>query len=250
MELDFSDYVEQHEFTLRMLPYTDEKQQIKECMVEISPECEVCEDTDSFGNRYMYGTIEERHKNFCVVLEGAAVVKSGAAGRVTASDTVYRYQSGYTKPGVFLREYDKKHKKTNNETEKDYAMRIMHCLKEDIEYTQNVTDINTTAEDAMKLKMGVCQDYAHMMLSILRMEGIACRYVVGMMKGEGFSHAWVEVAISGYWIGFDPTNDKIVDETYIKISGGRDYRDCIVNRGVFYGDVTQSQHIKVVVSEV
>jgi transglutaminase-like putative cysteine protease len=250
MELVFSDYVEQHEFTLRMLPYTDERQRIKECMVKIDPKCEVCEDTDSFGNRYMYGTIEEQHKSFCVVLEGVAVVQSGAAGRVTASDTVYRYQSGYTKPGVFLREYDKKHRKTNIETEKDYAMRIMHYLREDIEYTQYVTDINTTAEDAMKLKMGVCQDYAHVMLSILRMEGISCRYVVGMMKGEGFSHAWVEVAISGSWIGFDPTNDKMVDETYIKISCGRDYRDCIVNRGVFYGNVTQNQHIKVVVSEV
>jgi transglutaminase-like putative cysteine protease len=71
-----------------------------------------------------------------------------------------------------------------------------------------------------------------------------------MMMGEGFSHAWVEVSIGGVWMGFDPTNDKIVDDTYIKISRGRDYQDCIVNRGVFYGCVTQTQNIKVVVSEV
>jgi transglutaminase-like putative cysteine protease len=70
------------------------------------------------------------------------------------------------------------------------------------------------------------------------------------MQGEGYSHAWVEVAISNFWRGFDPTNDKIVDDGYIKISSGRDYRDCIVNRGFFYGNVTQNQSIKVVVSEV
>jgi transglutaminase-like putative cysteine protease len=250
MELVFSDYVEQHEFTLRMIPYTDERQQITECMVSVNPKCNLCEDEDTFGNRYLYGMIEEKHKKFCVDIEGVAIVTSGAAGKVTMADTVYRYQSGYTKPGDFLKQYYKKNRKTNQETEKEYAIKIMHGLKREIAYKQGVTDINTTAEEAMQLKMGVCQDYAHIMLALLRMEGIACRYVVGMMQGEGFSHAWVEAAICGDWIGFDPTNDKLVDETYIKISGGRDYRDCIVNRGVFYGDVTQSQHIKVVVSEV
>jgi transglutaminase-like putative cysteine protease len=88
------------------------------------------------------------------------------------------------------------------------------------------------------------------MIALLRMSGIPARYVVGMMMGEGFSHAWVEALIDGEWIGFDPTNDKNVDDTYIKISNGRDYQDCIVNRGVFYGCVTQNQNIKVIVSEV
>jgi transglutaminase-like putative cysteine protease len=88
------------------------------------------------------------------------------------------------------------------------------------------------------------------MISILRRAGIPARYVVGMMKGEGFSHAWVEAVISGVWVGFDPTNDNLVDDTYIKISSGRDYQDCIVNRGFFNGCVTQKQNIKVVVREV
>jgi transglutaminase-like putative cysteine protease len=60
----------------------------------------------------------------------------------------------------------------------------------------------------------------------------------------------VETAVSGSWVGFDPTNDNLVDDTYIKISCGRDYQDCIVNRGFFNGCVTQEQNIKVLVSEV
>jgi transglutaminase-like putative cysteine protease len=250
MELVFSDYVKQHEFTLRMLPYTDERQQITECMVNIKPECEVFEDTDTFGNGYMYGKIEEHHKSFCVSIDGIARVKSNAAETVTESDMIYCYQSGYTKPGDFLKAYYQQCRKKDAETDLDYATRIMHTLKQDMEYKQGVTDINTTAEAAIKLRQGVCQDYSHIMLSILRMEGISCRYVVGMMQGEGVSHAWVDVAISGRWMGFDPTNDKIVDESYIKISRGRDYRDCIVNRGFFYGNVTQKQSIMVTVSEV
>jgi transglutaminase/protease-like cytokinesis protein 3 len=250
MELVFSDYVKQHEFTLRMIPYTDERQQITECMVKINPECEVFEDTDTFGNGYMYGKIEEEHNRFGVDIEGIAKVKANAFAPVSNTDMKYCYQSCYTKPGYRLKEYHKKYKRKNNENDEEYATRIMHALKNDIEYKQGVTDINTTAEEAMNLKAGVCQDYSHIMLSLLRAEGIASRYVVGMMQGEGYSHAWVEVAISNFWRGFDPTNDKIVDDGYIKISSGRDYRDCIVNRGFFYGNVTQNQSIKVVVSEV
>jgi transglutaminase-like putative cysteine protease len=60
----------------------------------------------------------------------------------------------------------------------------------------------------------------------------------------------VEAAVSGDWVGYDPTNDNLVDDTYIRISHGRDYQDCIVNRGFFSGCVTQEQTINVVVSEV
>ena len=65
------------------------------------------------------------------------------------------------------------------------------------------------------------------------------------MQGEGVSHAWVEICANGIWYGMDPTNDKLVDDTYIKISHGRDYKDCIVNRGVFTGTGTQTQSVHV-----
>ena len=95
----------------------------------------------------------------------------------------------------------------------------------------------------------MCQDYAHIMLSLLRMEGIPARYVVGMMTGEGSSHAWVEALCNGYWYGFDPTNNKLVNADYIRVSCGRDSADCSVIRGNFYGCVTQRQNEKVVVEK-
>jgi len=74
-------------------------------------------------------------------------------------------------------------------------------------------------------------------------------WVFGQPGGEGYSHAWVEVCAEGRWYGMDPTNDREVDDTYIKISHGRDYQDCIVNRGTFHGNGMQTQQIKVVVTD-
>ena len=114
---------------------------------------------------------------------------------------------------------------------------------------QNFTDMKTTAEQALNGGMGVCQDYAHIMLSLCRIERIPCRYVTGMMMGEGSSHAWVEIWDERKWIGFDPTNRKRVNDEYIKISNGRDFADCLVNQGIFTGNVTQEQEIEVIVEE-
>lgn len=125
----------------------------------------------------------------------------------------------------------------------------MHKLHQDFTYEKGVTTFLTTAEEAMTLKKGVCQDYAHILIALLRMMRIPARYVVGMMTGEGFSHAWVEMEADGKWYGLDPTNDVLVDENYIKISHGRDYDDCIVNKGLFTGMASQKQDIRVIVCE-
>ncbi len=250
MKIDFSEPVRQHQFTLRMIPHTDTRQDIKECIIDISPECDVCEDFDAFGNKYVYGEIEEYHENFHVDVSGTAVIDFEGSETASGSETVYRYQSLYTKPGELLKNYYNEHRLKACESELEFATRLMHSLYNNIEYKKGVTTIETNAEEAFRLKTGVCQDYSHIMISLLRLAGIPARYVVGMMMGEGYSHAWVEVCIAGVWMGFDPTNDKIVDNTYIKLSNGRDYQDCIVNRGVFYGCVTQNQNIKVTVSEV
>ena len=89
------------------------------------------------------------------------------------------------------------------------------------------------------------------MLCLLRMEGISARYVTGMMLGEGASHAWGEALCNGYWYGFDPTNNLLVDDAYIRVGCGRDSADCSIIRGTFYGLASQVQRecVTVEVSE-
>lgn len=253
MALTFSQPVQNHQFTLRMIPQSDTRQQIAECKIILEPECALCESVDSFGNQYVYGEAAHLHEAFRVEVSGTADI-GGESWTLCEKPMIalspYRFASQYTKAGDALKDYYAVHGKKEGEEALVFATRLFHRIYQDMEYVQGVTDIHTTAEEALAGRRGVCQDYAHIMLALCRMADIPSRYVVGMMQGEGYSHAWVEVCADGRWYGMDPTNDKMVDNTYIKISHGRDYQDCIVNRGTFRGMGTQTQTVSVVVTDV
>ena len=82
------------------------------------------------------------------------------------------------------------------------------------------------------------------------MAGIPAKYVTGMLLGEGASHAWTEIYDKERWLALDPTNLLIVDDKHIKISSGRDYNDCVMNQGLFYGKTFQKQEVQVIVKEL
>src|ERR1019366_7671892 len=102
-------------------------------------------------------------------------------------------------------------------------------------YRADVTGVKTTAAAALALGQGVCQDYAHVMLSLCRLLGIPARYVSGHLVGEGGTHAWVEVLVAApavpglpaaaAVVALDPTHDREVGENYLTIAIGRDYSD-------------------------
>lgn len=251
MLFEFSEPVCKHRFTLKCMPVDNKCQRIEEAKLSIEPDLPYVETTDSFGNRVFYGTIEEPHRHFHVKVRGKAIT-----GLLKWEDAlpshrlgVFKYPSGYTKPGRCLKEYMASHVIAEDMPAYDRGVFLMHKLHQDFTYEKGVTTFLTTAEEAMTLKKGVCQDYAHILIALLRMMRIPARYVVGMMTGEGFSHAWVEMEADGKWYGLDPTNDVLVDENYIKISHGRDYDDCIVNKGLFTGMASQKQDIRVIVCE-
>jgi transglutaminase-like putative cysteine protease len=105
-------------------------------------------------------------------------------------------------------------------------------------YAWGVTSIDTTAAEALALGQGLCQDYAHVMLSICRAAHLPARYVSGHLLGEGGSHAWVEVLLpdedgSFVAIPFDPTNHRRANLSYITIAVGRDYHDVSPTSGSF-----------------
>jgi transglutaminase-like putative cysteine protease len=113
--------------------------------------------------------------------------------------------------------------------------------------------VNTHLEEAFALRRGVCQDFTHVMLGLCRAVGIPARYASGYLYngprdhlvGSQASHAWPEVFFPGVgWIGFDPTNETLADERYIKIAVGRDYDDVAPVRGTYHG----SGHCKMAVT--
>lgn len=252
MRLKFDSPVEKHRFSLKCCPQSDRRQQIMELNMKVFPKEFLAKDTDSFGNLCVYGYAESRHSLFSVEVEGTA--KTGLSHYETAADEhklgMYRYTTEYTKPGEALRAYASGFAFSENMGNYAKAVVLMERLYQDFSYVQGVTDVNTTAEEALTLGKGVCQDYSHIMIALCHMFGIPARYVVGMLCGEGLSHAWVEIYDSGFWIGLDPTNNLVVEHQHIKISNGRDYGDCRINQGVFTGFAGQTQEISVIVEEI
>src|SRR6185369_15201391 len=111
-----------------------------------------------------------------------------------------------------------------------------------IKYQVGVTGVQTPAAMALHLGKGVCQDYAHVMLSVLRLVGIPARYVSGHLLGEGAPHAWVEALISDAndlgqpeVVAFDPTHHRRAGLNYITVAVGRDYADVAPTSGTFVG---------------
>jgi transglutaminase-like putative cysteine protease len=122
------------------------------------------------------------------------------------------------------------------------ADRINAWVAATMRYRHDVTDVATTAAEALAGGLGVCQDYAHVMLALCRLCGLPARYVSGHLVGEGGSHAWVEVLLPSaadpagpVAVAFDPTNDRRAGPTYLTIAVGRDYADVAPTHGSYSG---------------
>lgn len=129
----------------------------------------------------------------------------------------------------------------------EIANAVNHYIFSNFTYLKGMTNIETTVDEILTHRSGVCQDFAHIMLAILRKLGIPSRYVAGYIcpnkdgfRGEGATHAWVEYFCPELgWVGIDPTNNCMVNEHHVRIAVGRDFKDCTVAKGVFKGNAQQ-----------
>lgn len=139
--------------------------------------------------------------------------------------------------------------------------KLNEAIHAEFEYKAGATENSTPLHAIWKSKVGVCQDFAHIGLSILRTAGLPARYVCGYietdpprrpdgtvsrMVGAVATHAWIEVLVPGMiWVAFDPTNRQWVNERYVTVSYGRDYRDATPLRGTFKGSGGQAMKVRV-----
>ncbi|HEY1306959.1 MAG TPA: transglutaminase family protein [Vicinamibacterales bacterium] len=113
------------------------------------------------------------------------------------------------------------------------------------EYSPRSTRVDSPIEKALAARRGVCQDFAHIFLALVRPLGIPARYVSGYLfrevgssdrSSDGATHAWVEARLPDLgWVGFDPTNNLIAEDRHVRVAIGRDYADVPPTRGVFKG---------------
>src|SRR5580698_7998709 len=128
-------------------------------------------------------------------------------------------------------------------------------------YVPNSTKVDSPIEEALQTRQGVCQDFAHIMIALVRRLHVPCRYVSGYMfhrnedeeekdrSVEGASHAWVEALVPSLgWVAFDPTNNLVGGDRHIRVAIGRDYADVPPTRGVYKGEAQSELSVAVTVS--
>ena len=135
----------------------------------------------------------------------------------------------------------------------EIAQKCSEYIFKNFTYTKGITNIETTVDEILVHKKGVCQDFAHVLLQFLRTAGIPSRYVSGYIcpnavgfRGEGATHAWVEFYTPTQgWLGIDPTNNIWTMDNHVKLSVGRDFNECTPVKGTFKGFAKQTLSVSV-----
>lgn len=247
MRIAYSQKATQCHYTMKCLPQNTDRQHIEDMHIEIAHAASWSEGRDSFGNQMIYGTICQEHEDFSFHITGKAVTGLADYESLEKDSDIgkYKYPTKLTNAGEQLQSYYERLVLDLNGSDYERAVQMMHRLYEDFVYEKDVTSIKTTAEEAWNIGKGVCQDYSHILIALCRLDGIPARYVSGMLIGEGYSHAWVEVLSQEKWYALDPTNNVVVTDSHIKIGIGRDAKDCMINKGILIGGGSQTQTIRV-----
>ena len=245
-----------HSFLLRALPRAEQFQRVEWDSLRVtatSPngrvfDVPVCIRTDAFGNRTQAGCVLPPHVSLS--MEAAGSVAQSPYRICGTAHGMYSAPTALTTPSDAMLAFLHGLELDESNNIRNKACAIASAVHRHMAYQPGSTDVLTTAAKAFELGQGVCQDYAHITLALLRAAGIPARYVCGLLSGEGATHAWVEWFDAGVWLALDPTHDRAVEYGCIKIAHGRDSADCPVNRGIFTGRVQQRNSVSIKVEEV
>lgn len=222
---------------------------------------------DIFGNRQACFSIEKPHNELIVTAISEVEVTRTSSLLDTAFPTSWEQAVEYLKTStdpetietrMFTLESDFIE---FSDDIKDYSMEsfaadrplleavenLMNRIYKEFKYDPGFSSIATPLEEVLEHRKGVCQDFAHLAIACLRMQGLAARYISGYLEtippegkerlvGADASHAWFSVFVPHLgWVDFDPTNSKIPDEQHITAAWGRDYADVAPLKGVIFG---------------
>ena len=191
--------------------------------------------TDRFGNSVLNVATPEVRR--CIEFRGRAVITrapsttdgpSWSASRPTATRL--------TTPDDAIREATAELRLCTEVA--DIADSVADLIHRSFEYRHDVTSVRTTAAEAWRIRQGVCQDMAHVMIAMCTSMGVASRYISGHLVGDGASHAWVEVFDQARQnvVAIDPTHGRRTDLRYVTTASGRDYRDVAPTAGTYVSE--------------
>ena len=191
---------------------------------------------DRFGNRVARVSVPRVAEavTFESIYRVERIAGSGEAG-TAGGWAVFLAPTALTAPDERLETVARTLRLGGAEDDESLAQRTHAWASTAIDYHVGVTGVQTPAAMALHLGSGVCQDYAHLMLAVLRLLRVPARYVSGQLLGEGVPHAWVEVLAGRRVIAFDPTNRRRAGMQYVTVAVGRDFADVSPTSGTFTG---------------
>ncbi|BDG72667.1 transglutaminase family protein [Roseomonas fluvialis] len=237
-------------------------QKVARSTIDITPApSHVTEAADHFGNRASRVFIDVPHARFEVVAEALVEVRFPSPPEAPstlpwevvrdAARTSEAVEFVFPSPLVPLVPAARGYAAASFPTRRPVLqglLELMARIRRDFTYKPGVTGPNTQVVEVLESRVGVCQDYAHVMISGLRGLGLPARYVSGYVRtrpppggaarrGADQSHAWVEAWLGPGqgWVGLDPTNDIVVRDEHVVLAWGRDFADVSPLRGVILG---------------
>jgi transglutaminase-like putative cysteine protease len=243
----------------RMQPRSDAQQRSIRFGLTTVPASRVMMYQDQDGNVVHHFDIAGRHSRLVVTAEALVeclpppVVPEVMPGgwvrleQLTASGEYWELlnPSPFARPSPLLNEFARSISLTRGDDPLLTLRRLNHTIFERFEYSPHSTRVDSPIDDALRAGRGVCQDFAHIFIALVRQLGVPCRYVSGYLYHEpdsgdrsieGATHAWVEALLpDAGWVAFDPTNNLEAGDRHIRVAIGRDYSDVPPTRGVFKG---------------
>lgn len=264
----------------RLKPRETPYQKVSDVKLTINPQTDAARDvTDAFGNTMTLFTVEKTHDALTVTSEFHARTRApdypNPAGtpaweevaqilKFPQTDALLEAaqmsaESCFIQKTAAAREYALQ-SFAKNRPVLEAAEDLTHRIYEDFLYDPTATSVATPVDEVLKLRRGVCQDFAHLAIACLRSLGLAARYVSGYIRthkaddsamvGGDASHAWFSVFVPSIcgWVDLDPTNNMYLGEEHVTIGWGRDFDDMSPVKGVMTGGGKHSFSVDVLVA--
>jgi transglutaminase-like putative cysteine protease len=249
---------------IKIFPFAHPQQELHSQKLLITGEPSVNLFPDYWGNTVGMFVVNEPHKTLIIDSQLIINVKSAGnfnpimsskfndweilRGMISSDLKTLDYskpESIHAKEEITAMIQDLRH---NRDTPAMFIQRCSEYIFDKFEYKKGITNVETTVDEILEYKSGVCQDFAHVLLEMLRSVSIPARYVSGYIcpnqdgaRGAGATHAWVEVYFPSMgWVGIDPTNNLWVSDQHVVLAVGRHFNDCSPVKGTFKGPANQN----------
>ena len=260
--LEYSEPVIESMSEVRMEPASDADQSCRSFHLSVSPSTGLYRYQDGFGNhvhhfnllaghgqvRILAAAIVETHPHGCDLSDCRATCPLSVGGADLEVLDFLRFQ-GPVRPTPRLDPLLDVLRPRAGTRLADLVVGVAGYIRDHFEYARAVTLATSPIDDLLEEGRGVCQDFTHLMIALLRSFGVPARYVSGYVhrpNKESQSHAWCEAWLPGLgWVGIDPTNDRLVDDHFVKVAVGRDFTDVPPNKGIYRGRAQETIFVRV-----